>query len=291
MALIIQLLFDGLAMGLVFILLATGLVLISSVNRMLFMAYAMFYTLGAYITWLLFQRVGVPYLAAVLGGVLFAAALGSLAYIFIFRRVQATEGGFLATLIASMGLNMVLEKGNLLIFGTAPKNIPTAFKGILEIGGLSMTADKLVLIFIGVGITGLLFLVYEKTRLGRAMRSVAISPDVAQLMGVNTVGIYVATMAIGTGLAGLAGGILAPSYGISPSMGGNVLWTVMLMTMLGGMDSMIGAVIGGIVIGEMLSFGQYFIGSTIEIVVFLFIGVVLYFKPHGLLGKGIDIGL
>ena len=291
MSLVIQLLFDGLAMGLVFILLATGLVLISSVNRMLFMAYAMFYTLGAYITWLLFQQVGIPYLIAVVGGVLFSAGLGALSYILIFRKVQVAEGGFLATLIASMGLNMVLERGNLLIFGTSPKSIPTAFAGMIQIGGVSMTIDKLVLIGIGVGITSVLFLVYEKTKLGRSMRSVAISPNVAQLMGVNTVGVYIATMAIGTGLAGLAGGLLAPSYGISPSMGGNVLWTVMLMTMLGGMDSMIGAVIGGIVIGEMLSFGQDIIGSTIEIVVFLFIGVILYFKPHGLLGKGIDIGL
>lgn len=291
MSLFFQLLFDGLAMGLVFILLATGFVLISSVNRMLFMAYAMFYTLGGYITWYLSQRASIPYLLAVVGGVAFASAVSVISYLLIFRRLQGQRGGFLATLIASMGLNMVLEKGNLLIFGTAPKTIPTAFKGIIRVGEVSMTVDKLVLILIGVGITTLLFLVYEKTKLGRAMRAVAISPGVAQLMGVNTTAVYIATTAIGTGLAGLAGGILAPSYGINPSMGGSVLWTVMLMTMLGGMDSMIGAVIGGIVIGEFLSFGQFYIGSAIEIIIFLFIGVVLYFKPNGLLGKGIDIGL
>ena len=100
---------------------------------------------------------------------------------------------------------------------------------------------------------------------------------------------YKLTLGIGTALAGFAGGILAPSYGINPAMGNNILWSVMLMTMLGGMDSLLGAALGGVIIGQMLSFGQYFIGSTVQIIIFLIIGVILYFKPTGLLGRGIDV--
>ncbi|OGO22622.1 MAG: hypothetical protein A2144_14040 [Chloroflexi bacterium RBG_16_50_9] len=134
-----------------------------------------------------------------------------------------------------------------------------------------------------------LFWVYEKTRLGRAMRAVAFLPETASLQGINTSRIFLIALALGCALAGFAGGILAPSYGMTPEMGNNVLWTVMLMTMLGGIDSLLGAVVAGVVIGQILSFGQFLIGGTVQIITFLLIGLILYFKPGGLLGRGTEI--
>jgi branched-subunit amino acid ABC-type transport system permease component len=121
------------------------------------------------------------------------------------------------------------------------------------------------------------------------MRALSFNSEIAALQGINANRMYMLVMGIGTGLAGFAGGILAPSYGLTPTMGTNILWMVFLMTMLGGMDSLMGAVIGGVIIGQVLSFGQYFMGSTIQIVLFLIIGIILYFKPAGLLGRGIEI--
>ncbi len=291
MSLIGQLIFDGLAMGLVFVMLAAGMVIIMSVSRILFFAYGMLYTIGAYATWYAVDRLQLPYFVSLPIGVLGAGLLGMLSYILIFQRLQGKEGGFLATLIASMGLLMVLSQGSLLVFGTVPRSIPTVFHGVLNVFGITISVDKLALIGLGVAVTVFLFWVYEKTTIGRVMRAVAFLPEAASLQGVNTNRIYLVAFGIGCALAGFAGGVLAPSYGISPAMGMNILWTVLLMCMLGGMDSLLGAVAAGVVIGQVLSFGQFYIGSTIQIILFLVIGIVLYFKPAGLLGRGIDISV
>jgi len=291
MGIIGQLMFDGMAMGILFVILACGLVIIASVSRILFMAYGSFYTIGGYATWYGNHNFGLPYFVALLVGVLVAGIFALLSYILIFRRLQQVEDGFLATLIASMGLSLVLSQGGMLFYGTASHGITTVFPGSFDLFGIHINNDKLALILISIAVTLFLFWVYEKTTLGRKLRSVAFNPETASILGVHVNFILITALVLGCALAGLAGGILAPSYGISPQMGQNVLWTVMLMCMLGGMDSLLGAVVGGLLVGQLLSFGQYYIGSPIQIVVFVVIGIVLYFRPNGLLGKGINIGI
>jgi len=284
--------FDGIATGLVFVILAAGLVIIISTSKILFMAYGVFYTIGAYGTWYMVHYFSLPYFPALVIGVAISGIISMLSYILIFRRLMAAEGGgFLATLIGSMGLSLILTQGGLLFYGTIPRSIPVVFKGTIHPFGLNITNDKLALVVMGVLITLFLFWVYEKTRLGRSMRAVAYIKEAAALQGVNTTVINMLSLGIGCALAGFAGGILAPSYGINPNMGNNVLWTVMLMVMLGGMDSLPGAVLGGLIIGQILSFGQYFLGSTVQIYMFLLIGIILFFRKNGLLGRGVDVGI
>jgi branched-chain amino acid transport system permease protein len=279
-------------MGLVFVILAAGLVIIASTSKILFMAYGAFYTIGAYTTWYAVHYLNLPYFLSLFIGVACSAIIAMLSYVLIFRRLKVAEGGgFLATLIGSMGLTMALNQGGLLIYGTVPRSIPAVFKGILHPFGLNISSGKLAIVVTGIVITLFLFWVYEKTKLGRSMRAVSLEPEAASLQGVYTDRIFLATLGMGCALAGFAGGIISPSYGITPNMGNNVLWTVMLMTMLGGMDSLPGAVVAGLIIGQILSFGQYFIGSTVQIYMFLIIGIILYFRPNGLLGHGIDVGI
>ena len=87
------------------------------------------------------------------------------------------------------------------------------------------------------------------------------------------------------GLAGFAGGIIAPGYGIFPEMGDKVILNVLLIAMLGGIDSLIGAVLAGLIVGLTLSFGQYFLGAKVQILLFVIIGIIIFFKPGGLLGR------
>lgn len=286
-----QLFVDGFAMGLVFVIMATGLVLVTSVNKIIFIAYGMFYTLGAYTTWYTLNYFGINYFLALAIGVLGTGLIGALSYILIFSRLRLVENAFLASLIAAMGLQMALAQGAILVFGTLMRSIPRVFDKTLTFWGITLVADKLMLIVLSILVCLGLFLVYEKTRLGRSMRAVSFAPEAATLSGINSNSVCILTMAIACGIAGIAGGLLAPCYGISPDMGNNIIWTVMLMAMLGGIDSLIGAVFGGIVIGQLLSFGQYYIGSTIQIIIFIVIGIILYFRPNGLMGRGIDIGI
>lgn len=283
--------FDGVTIGMVFVILAAGLVFILSITEILFLAYGMFYMIGAYAVWYAVNLLHFPYFPSLIVGVVATAFLGMLSYYLIFQRLQRVEGRFLATITASMGLLLILGQGGLLVFGTYPRSIPNVFNGVFEMGGITINNDKLALVGMGVIITIILFYLYEKTRIGRAMRAVSYQPEIASLHGINVNRIYLITMGVSTALAGFAGAIMAPSYGINPQMGNNILLTVLLMVMLGGMDSLLGALVGGLVTGLVLSFGQYYIGGLVQIILFFIIGVIIYFRPAGLLGKRTDIGV
>jgi len=291
MSLFFQLVFDGLTMGLVFVILATGLVFILSITEILFIAYGQYYMVGAYAVWYAIHILNLPYPLSLLIGVMTSTVLGLVSYILIFQRLRNMDGRFLMNLTAALGLSLMLSQGGLLAFGTYPRSIPRVFMGGFTRAGITFSNDKLALIAMGIAIAICMFWLYEKTKIGRAMRAVSEHPEIASLHGISTYRIYLIAMGLGTGLAGFAGGIIAPSYGINPQMGNNILLTVLLMTMLGGMDSLMGAVVGGIVVGQVLSFGQYFIGGLAQVVLFFVIGIIIYFKPAGLLGKRADIGL
>jgi branched-chain amino acid transport system permease protein len=286
-----QLLFDGLVMGLVYVILAVGLVLITSVNKILFMAYGMFYTIGGFFTWFLIDQASLPYAIAAIIGAVCAAIVGVFSYLLIFQRLQKSKGAFLATLIGSLGLMLVLNQGVLLTFGTIPRSISLPFKGVWNVAGVSIPQTKVLVVAVGVAITAIVFYVVMRTKVGRSMRTASFMPEIASLHGINSNRVYMVTLALATGTAGLAGALLAPVYGVQADMGNNVIWTVLLMMMVGGMDSLFGAVVGGLVIGEMLSFGLYYLGGITQVILFVFIGIILYLKPAGLLGKGVDIGI
>jgi branched-chain amino acid transport system permease protein len=290
LSLIGQLIFDGMAMGLVYVILAAGLVLILSVSQIFFIAYGQFYMIGAYAVWYAVSMLHLPYIVALPIGVLTTTILGLLSYVLIFQRVQFMEGRFLATITAALGLTLILGQAGLLVFGTVPRSIPNVFPGMTNWLGINISIDKLALIGLGVTVTVALFLVHERTKIGRAMRAVSILPQVASLQGINTNRIYLVTLGIGTALAGFAGGIIAPSYSINPQMGTNIIVSVLLLVMLGGMDSLLGAVAGGIVVGQILSFGQFFIGGTVQIFLFFVIGAIIFFRPAGLLGRQAGFG-
>jgi len=288
---ILQLAFDGLTIGLIYVILAAGLVLILGVTEIFFVAYGMFFMWGAYAAWYCVDGFGLPYPVALLAAVVTTAAFGLLSYLLIFRRMQHMEGRFLITVTGALGLSLILEKAVLPVFGTQPKSIPGIFSQAWELGGVHIELKKVVLIGVGVIVTLILFWVYEKTRLGRAMRAVSLNSDVAALHGIRPMRIYLLVMGLGCALAGLAGGLFAPAYNVSSGMGTNVIANVLLMTMLGGMDSLLGAVVGGLVVGEILSFGQYYFGQMSIVYLFLVIGVVIYFRPNGLLGHRTDLGV
>ena len=156
---------------------------------------------------------------------------------------------------------------------------------------MNITIAKLMLIGISVAAALILFWVYQKTAIGRSMRAVSYIPDAAALQGINTNRVFLTAMGIATALAGLAGAILAPNYGMDPLMGSNVIWTVMLINQLGGMGSLLGAVFAGIIVGQALSWGMFFMGSLIQLVIFVSIMIVVYFRPFGLMGRDIELGL
>jgi branched-chain amino acid transport system permease protein len=296
MSVILQLAFDGLTIGLIYVILAAGLVLILGVTEIFFVAYGQFFMWGAYIAWYAVEKVALPYtwLSYVVGlliAMVITTVFGLLSYMLIFRRMQYMEGRFLVTVTGALGLSLILGQAVQVIFGTQPKSIPGVFTQAWTAGGVHIELKKLVLIGIGVLVTLGLFWVYEKTRVGRAMRAVSLNSDVAALHGINPTRTFLLVMGLGCALAGLAGALYTPAYNASSGMATYVIANVLLMTMLGGMDSLLGAVVGGLVVGEVLSFGQYYFKQMSIVYLFLIIGVVIYFRPNGLLGHRTDLGV
>lgn len=285
LTLIGQLIVDGIAMGMVYVMLSAGIVFIMSVTGIFYLAYGQFYMIGAFLTWGAVVIFKLPFPVALAIAVIATTILGLLSYLLLFQHTMASEEKFLATIVAAVALMMVLGQGGLVVFGASPRSLPALFTGNISAFGINITVAKAMVVLIGVGVILLLFLFYTKTKTGRAMRAVSFLPETASLQGINTKAICLACVGIGTALAGFAGGIIAPGYGLVPEMGNNIILNVLLIAMLGGIDSMLGAVLGGLVVGLILSFGQYFFGARVQIILFITIGIIISIRPGGLLGR------
>ena len=291
MPVFMQLIVDGLAMGLVYVLLASGFNLIIGISRILFIAYGEFYMLGAWIIWGLMIPLEVPFFFALIAATLAPAILGAIIYQVIFRFIQFKEQQFLTNIVAAIGLMMLMSQATLFIVGTEARGIPSVIRGMVDVGGVRISYEKVVLIGLTLAVLIGLHLLLQKTKIGRAMRAVSFNPDVAALQGVNANFVYLGTMAVGCALAGFAGGVMAPVFAVSPKMGGITL-LIILVVMLGGVGSMPGVILSGLILGLILSFGQYFLeGGVAQIIFFAVIAIILFFRPGGLFGQAQQISL
>jgi branched-chain amino acid transport system permease protein len=275
-------------MGLVYVLMSSGFNLVMAVPNIIFIAFGEFYMLAAFIVWYVEVPAGVSYFLAVPIAVIATAILGALSYVFVFRPLQFRKNQFLTNIIAGVGLMLILGQAALMLFGTEARGVPSVFSAVYDVGGVRISLEKVVVIVISVVVLLVLHQVLQKTRTGRAMRAVSFRPDVAALQGVNADRIFMVAMIIGCALAGFAGAIMAPIFGVDLGMAENG-FLVMLVVMLGGVGSMPGAILGGLVFGMTLSYGQYYIGSgESQILFFVVILIILLFKPGGILGKNIE---
>lgn len=278
----VQLVVNGLAMGVVYVLLASGFNLIISTPKILFIAYGEFYMLGAYILWGLVNELEFPFLVALCLAILATAILGGIVYRLIFQRIA---GHFMPIIVAAIGLMMLMSQAIMIGFGTESKSMASVFTGMINIGGIRISIERAVLIMLTLAVLVGLHLFLQKTKFGRAMRAVSFNADVAALQGVNSNMINLATMVLGCALAGFAGGIMTPVFAIHPTMGA-ITFVVLLVVMLGGIGSMLGAIVAGLVLGVTLSFGQYTIGGGVaQILFFLVVGIIIFFRPGGILGQ------
>ncbi|MBN1460737.1 MAG: branched-chain amino acid ABC transporter permease, partial [Armatimonadetes bacterium] len=214
-----QLIFNGIAIGLVYVFMASGFNLILWVTGIFFITFGMFYALGAYTTWWLTVQVGVPYWASVAASTVVTAIGGVILYLLVMRKIRSGEQGMLRVLIASIMLVTLLTQLVLKLFGTSPRGINPIFTTNWKIAGVVIGLDRLAVILISVAILLALHFFLNRTRIGRGMRTVAFNPDLAALLGVNSEKVFITTIAVGLGLVGFAGSLMAPVLGIDISMG------------------------------------------------------------------------
>ncbi|WP_089025434.1 branched-chain amino acid ABC transporter permease [Bradyrhizobium mercantei] len=274
----------GLALGCIYVLVATGLTLIFGLLNIVNFAHGAFYAAGAYLGVFAFTYTGNFWLSLV--AVPFGMALiGLPTERFLLRPVYGRDPSY--PLLLTFGLGYVIVELIRIAFGTdgIPFNAPAALKGSLFFGDIAFPRYRLfVMAFTAALLAGLWFLI-EKTSFGLIIRAGARNPEIVSVLGVDTSRVWMLIFALGTAVAGVAGFLAAPMRGVIPEMGVTVLIEAFVITVVGGMGSLPGAVIAGLSMGVVVSLTSYFAADYSNVVMFAIMAAVLLVRPQGLLGR------
>ena len=284
--LFLQLLINGISIGLLYALVALGLVLVLGVAKVFNFAHGEFYMLGAYALFTFHVTLHLNFAVSVVLSGLSIALLGAVCSKAIFQLIR---GSLLKAAAITIGMGIIIRQAVLQGYGTAERGVKPILQGVVTIGGARLSVERLAAIGYCLFLVGLLAWFLTKTKTGIAMRATNLDEDAAKLQGINTDRMYLIAIAVGSGLAGAAGAIVAPILALSPEMGHAMLFLVLMVIILGGMQSAIGAVIGGLILGLALSFGFHFLGGMSELATFFLIGLVVMIKPHGLFGRQVEV--
>jgi branched-chain amino acid transport system permease protein len=276
---------NGVMLGLNYGLIALGLSLIFGIMGIVNFAHGEMYMLGGYVAYYLVGRFRFNFLTTMIAGVVIVGLLGALIEKTLFRPLTTRPKEALTSLIAAVGLAWVLQMLAVICFGELDRNVPSAFKGIIHMGGVVITKERLAAIIIALVLVSVLTLFLMKTRIGMAIRAVAQDKEAAALQGIQVSRITSLSFGIGCALAGAAGVLMAPIFCVSPFLGGEVILKAFLVVILGGMGSIPGAMLGGLVLGFIESFGSlFFTVPTVNAITFVLIIIILIVRPQGLLG-------
>ena len=285
-------LINGLSLGSVYAIIALGYTMVYGISKMLNFAHGDVIMVGAYISFCATAYLNMPVWVSVIMAMIVCTALGILIEGLAYRPLRGT--GSLAVLITAIGVSYFLQNAALLIWGSAPKVFTSVFSSFgqsisLFDGELTVTWEALFTLLAAVIIMVGMTLFTGKTKVGKAMRAVSEDNGAAQLMGINVNSTISMTFAIGSALAAIAGVLLCSSYpALMPTTGAMPGIKAFTAAVFGGIGSIPGAMLGGILIGVIEIFGRAYISSELsDAIVFGVLIIVLLVKPSGLLGKKI----
>jgi branched-chain amino acid transport system permease protein len=190
------------------------------------------------------------------------------------------------SVIVAIGLILLLQTVGVIAFGSSEKNIPRLIPGILMAWGIRISWDRVLAVFVGVGLVCTLYLFIRGTKIGQAMVAISQDREAAALQGINVNRISSITMAIGSALAAVAGGLMGSIFTVEPFMGSFAISKGLAVIILGGLGSIPGAVVGGLTLGLIDGVVPLYYSTTIaHIVGFASIIVILIIRPKGLMGR------
>lgn len=287
----LQLLVTGITMGSVYALIALGFVTIYRSSRIVNMAQGSFVMFGGFFAFSMLMEVGLPYWLSAIIGVLLVVVLAVLMWLVVLKPVLKVS--LVTMILLTVALSLLFENLALVKYGGYTKTLP-AFGGdhTFDVGGVFISAQSLYIIGIVIVILVGLYFLNNKTTLGKRMTATATNPMAARLCGVN-VGWMITVSFIISALIGAIGGVAISSYvgGITYAYGGLYGMMGFIAAVLGGWGSSSGAVVGGLILGiaQALSTGIVPAGYK-NVVAFIILLIVLYFRPQGLLGKSVPEG-
>ncbi len=283
--LILQILLNAIVLGSLYACIAAGFSLVWGVLNVINLMHGSFIVLGSYLAWGAYKALGVaPWTSLLIAAPVFFI-LGYGIQRGVLNRVIAAP--VLVTLTLTFGLDLILNNAMLVAFKADYRQLvldPSL--GSLSAGSLVVPVDRIVAMIFSLLLTLALFFVLRRSRVGRAIVAVRMDRDAARLMGVDVPSIYATAFGLGTAMAGCAGVLLAMIFPISPIASGSYLGKAFVVCVLGGLGSVPGAVVGGLFLAIVESFGSLVLGP--ENAVTLSFGLLIVFlivRPQGLLGK------
>lgn len=277
-------LLNGLMLGAVYALVALGLTLVYGVLHIVNFAHGAFLTVAMFGVWLAWSQLGMdPYLSMVI----LVPAMGALGYA-AQRWVigPASRGSDNSILLVTLGLSIVIENGLLAIFRSDTRTIDTdyAFQ-VVELGPLLLSFPRVVGLGAALVTAVVLWVILNRTDIGRAIRAVAKEKLGASLVGIDVAHVYAVTFAIGAACLAVAAALLMPVFYVAPNTGAAFVLVAFTIVVLGGMGSVVGALVGGLLIGVVESASSLWFGDSLgQIGIFIIFIAVLLIRPTGLFG-------
>ena len=288
---ILQYLINGISIGSVYAIIALGYTMVYGIAKMLNFAHGDVIMVGAYISFCVTTYLGLPAIVSIVAAVIVCTLLGITIEGLAYKPLRGTPS--LAVLITAIGVSYFLQNAAQLIWGAAPKNFTSVvtMKPIMLFGGgLVITGEAILTVVVSACVMIGLTLFTNKTRTGKAMRAVSEDRDAAQLMGINVNRTISTTFAIGAALAAIAGVLLCSTVPtLQPTTGSMPGIRAFTAAVFGGIGSMPGAMLGGILLGIIETLSKKYISTDFsDAIVFAVLIVILLLKPAGLLGKQVQ---
>jgi branched-chain amino acid transport system permease protein len=276
---------NGILVGGILAIVALGFSLVWGIMNIINLAHGSFVMVGAYLTYVLFQDFHLDPFLSIPISFAFLFVLGYLVQRYIINFV--VRAPMLTTFLLTFGLSLLIINIMLIIFHGDERGVSPAYSGAnFAIGNVTVSWVKLWTLVVALATTGAMWFWLSCSRMGRAIRATAMDIGAAQLSGVDVAKLYAIVFGLGAGLAGVAGSLVSLSFSINPSMGDPFVVKAFVVCVLGGLGSVEGALVGGLLFGVVSTFGAAFVGTGVPDVVALgVLLLVLIVRPRGILGK------
>jgi branched-chain amino acid transport system permease protein len=283
--LVAEQLINGLVLGSMYALVASGLTLIWGTMKMLNFAHGELYMVGGYILYFVLMFFGIHPFWGIFLAMLFAFVLGLVMERTLIHPLLDKPGWDVSPLVVTLGVSIFLQNFALKAWGERFKSVPYFIEGTLEAGGFRIAYQRILILVVAAVVMFGFWLYVKKSRFGIALRATAQDRESATILGINSHRIYMLTFGISSALAALAATMLAPLFLINPWMGIPPQLKAFIVVVLGGLGSFEGAILGGFLLGTIESLAIVFLSSEWkDVVSFLVLILILIIRPSGFFG-------
>lgn len=281
-------LINGLVNSVVLVLIAIGFSLTFGISGIANFAHGAFYLLSGYSAWMFFSILGLPYPLVILISVITVSALGAIMYWIVLLRIR---GIVLSEVVATFAIGVaIIEFFKWMGFQTYEFSLPTFIKGSMEISGLFIDYQRIAIVVIGLALLGFLWFFVHYTKVGLSLRGIAQDEFTAMSLGIDSDWTAMISLALGSALVAVAAIAILPLGIIAPDVGYDVLLTALAVAIVGGLESIIGIVVGSLILGyAQVIVASYYTPLWMTVVYLVAIVGVLVIKPSGLFGKSKEL--